>query len=214
MNYFGDAVRQLMEQRGLTGLQLAEAVGITPTSVSRIVNGQSRPRQVTLSRLMSCLCQTLAEQQALLRALSGLEALPEEQVVSDEENARQNEERVKRFLEVKTESILFRRSVAKAFDKAGIPYQLDYCKATYSTDFLVDTGNKRIAVECRFNVQRDFERAILTAKILRQQLGCDMVITVTPYDVSAIDKPTDDSQFITATPNEAVEILTKAIQGQ
>lgn len=202
MNYFGEAVRNLMEQRGVSGQQLAEAVGITPTSVSRILNGQSRPRQVTLTRLMESLCDGKSEQQALLRAYSGLEALPEEQALSDEQNARLNEERVKRFLEVKTQSILFKRSVARELDKAGIEYQMDYCKGTVSTDFLVKAGGKRIALECRFNVQRDFERAVITAKLLREALDCNKVITVVPFDLS--DNEQLPSGFTVVTPGELV----------
>lgn len=39
MNFFGDALRALMETKKVSGLKLAEAIGISPTSVSRILNG-------------------------------------------------------------------------------------------------------------------------------------------------------------------------------
>ncbi len=208
MSSFGDSLRALMESKKVSGLKLAEDVGISPTSVSRILNGQSRPRQVTLSRIIKALCQDRSEEQALLRAYSGLDTLPEEQAVNDERNAQAEEERVKRFLEVKTQSILFKRSVARELDKAGIAYDQDYCKGAVSTDFLIERGGQRIALECRFNVQRDFERAVLTAKVLREALGCDSVITVTPFDVS--DTVPAGSDFVSATPGEAVELLRKA----
>lgn len=209
MNAFGDALRALMESKKVSGLKLAEDIGISPTSVSRILNGQSRPRQVTLSRIMKALCQDRSEEQALLRAYSGLDTLPEEQAVNDERNAQVEEERVKRFLEVKTQSILFKRSVARELDKAGIAYVQDYCKGAVSTDFLIERNSRRIALECRFNVQRDFERAILSAKVLREELRCDTVITVTPFDVS--DTVPTGSDFVSATPGEAVELLRKAV---
>lgn len=208
MNSFGDALRALMESKKVSGLKLAEDIGISPTSVSRILNGQSRPRQVTLSRITKALCQDRSEEQALLRAYSGLEALPEEQAVNDERNAQAEEERVRRFLEVKTQSILFKRSVARELDKAGVEYVQDYCKGAVSTDFLIERGGKRIALECRFNVQRDFERAVLTARVLREDLRCDSVITVTPFDMS--DAVPAGSDFVSATPGEAVELLRKA----
>lgn len=207
MSRFGDTLRQLMEAKNVSGVQLAEDIGITPTSVSRILNGQSRPRQVTLSRIMARLCQSAGEQQALLRAFSGLETLPSEESNPDERNAQAEEERVKRFLEVKTQSILFKRSVARELDKAGIAYVQDYCRGAVSTDFLIERGGKRIALECRFNVQRDFERAILSARVIREELGCDSVITVTPFDVS--DTVPAESDFVSATPGEAVELLRK-----
>jgi len=209
MNSFGDALRALMESKKVSGLKLAEDIGISPTSVSRILNGQSRPRQVTLSRIMKALCQDRSEEQALLRAYSGLDTLPEELAVNDERNAQAEEERVKRFLEVKTQSILFKRSMARELDKAGIAYAQDYCKGAVSTDFLIERGGKRIALECRFNVQRDFERAVLTAKVIREELGCELVITVTPFDIS--DTVQAGSDFTTATPGEAVELLRKAM---
>lgn len=111
--------------------------------------------------------------------------------------------------ECKTQSIQFKRSVARELDKVGLAYQQDYCEGIYSTDFLIEQGGKRIALECRFNVQRDFERAILSAKVIREELRCDTVITVTPFDVS--DTVPAGSDFLTATPGEAVELLRKAM---
>lgn len=205
MNHFGDALRQLMEAKKVSGLKLAEDIGISTTSVSRILNGQSRPRQVTLSRIMKALCQDRSEEQALLRAYSGLDTLPEEQAVNDERNAQANEERVRRFLEVKTQSILFKRSVARELDKAGIEYLQDHCKGPFSTDFLIQRGGKRIAVECKFNVQRDLERAAITAKVLEKELNCDLVVTVVPFDIS--EATPENQDFLTATPSQAIERL-------
>lgn len=182
MNFFGDALRQLMDAKDVSGLKLAEDIGITPTSVSRILNGQSRPRQVTLSRIMKALCQDRSEEQALLRAYSGLDTLPEEQAVNDERNAQAEEERVRRFLEVKTQSILFKRSVARELDKERIEYVQDYCKGPVSTDFLIERDGKRIALECKFNVLRDIERTALTASFLEKELVCDEVLTVVPFE--------------------------------
>ena len=198
-----------MESKKVSGLKLAEDIGISPTSVSRILTGQSRPRQVTLSRIMKALCQDRSEEQALLRAYSGLDTLPEEQAINDERNAQAEEERVKRFLEVKTQSILFKRSVARELDKAGVAYVQDYCKGPVSTDFLIERDGRRIALECRFNVQRDFDRAVLTAKLLQEELVCDSVITVTPFDVS--DTIPAGSDFVSATPGETLELMRKAM---
>lgn len=182
MNAFGDALRALMESKKVSGLKLAEAIGISPTSVSRILNGQSRPRQVTLSRIMKALCQDRSEEQALLRAYSGLDTLPEEQAVNDERNAQAEEERVRRFLEVKTQSILFKRSVARELDKVGIAYVQDYCKGAVSTDFLIERKGLRIVLECKYNVLRDIERTALTASFLKRELSCHKVLIVVPFE--------------------------------
>jgi len=209
MNTFGDALRKLMDDKEVTGLQLAADIGITPTSVSRILTGKSRPRQVTFTRIMKCLCESRAEEQELIRAYSGLEALPEETAHADTRNAEEDEARVKRFLDVKTQSILFKRSVGRELAKAGIEFTADYCKGAISTDFLIEANGQRIALECRFNVHRDLERAVITAKVLREALGCNTVITVTPFDIS--DTAPKESGFVTATPSEAIERLQKSM---
>jgi len=207
MNTFGDALRLLMEVKGVSGIKLAEDIGITPTSVSRILTGQSHPRQVTFTRIMKPLCESRADEQALIRAYSGLEALPEETAHADTRNAEEDEARVKRFLEVKTQSILFKRSVGRELQKAGIEFVADYCKGAASTDLLVEANGQRIALECRFNVHRDLERAVITAKVLREALGCDTVITVTPFDIA--EGAPEAGDFLTATPSEVIDLLRK-----
>ena len=207
MSLFGNSLRELMDAKDVSGLKLAEDIGITPTSVSRILTGQSRPRQVTFTRILKRLCESKAEEQELIRAYSGLEALPEEAALADARNAEEDEARVKRFLEVKTQSILFKRSVGRELAKAGIEFTADYCKGAISTDFLIETNGKRIALVCRFNVQRDLERAVITAKVLREALGCDTVITVTPFDIS--EGAPEAGDFLMATPSEVIDLLRK-----
>ena len=104
MKRFGDTLRHLMELKGVTGVQLSAETGLTTTSISRLLNGQTRPRQVTLTRLMKYLCETKAEEQSLLRAYSGLETLPEEAVLDDEKNAQEERARALRYLEMKSHS--------------------------------------------------------------------------------------------------------------
>lgn len=44
MKKFGDALHQLMELKGVIGVQLSAETGLTITSFSRLLNGQSGPR--------------------------------------------------------------------------------------------------------------------------------------------------------------------------
>lgn len=67
-------VRQLMERKGVTGVQLAQDMGITATSVSRLLNGVSKPRQLSLTRIMQRLCATPQEEQRILSAFAGTKA--------------------------------------------------------------------------------------------------------------------------------------------
>lgn len=171
-----------MERRNVSGVQLASDTGLTPASISRILNGASRPRQVTLSRLMKRLCETRDEEQSILRAYSSmLEALPEESIIDDEENERAQIARCERFLEIKTQSISFKNSVARELAKAEIEAKQDYCEGLVSTDFLIEDGSIRIALECKFNVHRDFDKTRITAELIAEKLRCQVVVVVVPF---------------------------------
>lgn len=99
--------------------------------------------------------------------------------------------------------------MARELDKAVIEYKQDYCEGIYSTDFLIERDGKRIALECKCNVGRNFEKTVAIAELLREKLGCDSVITVTLFNVS--DTVPAGSDFVLATPGEVVELLRKAM---
>jgi transcriptional regulator with XRE-family HTH domain len=186
MKRFGDTLRHLMELKGVTGVQLSAETGLTTTSISRLLNGQTRPRQVTLTRLMKYLCETKAEEQSLLRAYSGLETLPEESVLDDEKNAQEERSRALRYLEMKSQSIAFKRSVARELDKAGLSYKQDYAEGVFVSDFLIEQDSKRVALECKFNVHRDFEKTGTIAELLKENLKIDSVLIVVPYAMNSV----------------------------
>lgn len=182
-NLLGDALRTLMERREITGQTLAERIDVSPTSISRILNGVSRPRQGTLSKLISALCTSPEEQQLILSGYSGLpDAVDEEPSITASENGISATEldRVARYLELKTLSIDFRESVARTLSEAGIAFESYARSGSVVTDFLV-TGSSRVAIECKFNVNRDWEREACTAHLLLQHLPCDEVLIVVPY---------------------------------
>lgn len=202
-----------MERRELTGSQLAEDIGLSAASVSRIVTGQSRPRQVTLSRLMKRLCTSKEEEQMLIAAYESKDAegLPLAPLVSEAANAQAEEERVERFLEVKTQSILFKRSVARQLELAKHIYSADFCRGSASTDFLVNIGSRKIALECKSNVHRDISKTVTTAKILRAKLGCSEVICVVPFGREEIEEESAEIRFVNLSElNEALQSITYA----
>jgi len=171
-----------MEARSVSGLALAEAVGITPASISRILNGAARPRQGTLSKLMAALCRSGDDEQLLLRAYSGLPDAVVEEPAFDYDSGLTHAEldRVARYLELKALSIDFRESVARSLREAAIPFESYARQRGVVTDFLI-SGTATIALECKFNVNRDWEREVGTAQLLRRQLPCDHVMVVVPY---------------------------------
>ena len=141
-----------------------------------------RPRQNTFTRMCQALCKTKDEERRLVAAFAGTELLDEEpdQALpsADKEILRL---RAEQFLERKTQSIQFKRSVARELGKAGIEYQQDYCENIYSTDFLIQKGGERICLECKSNIGRDMEKALETARLAGAALGASTIYLVVPY---------------------------------
>ena len=184
MNALGEAIRTLMSRRGLTGAQLGEEIGLSATSVSRIIQGHSKPKQVTLTRLMKRLCTSPEDEQVILRAFTGIAAPPAEEpvIAEDPRNSTEERERVERWLEARTQAITFKNAVGRELDKAGIIYRRDACDGVASADFLIEAAGKRLAIECKFNVSRDFDKTVGIARLLRALMRCDYVIIAVPFE--------------------------------
>jgi len=192
-----------MSRRQLTGAQLGQDIGLSATSVSRIVQGHSKPKQVTLSRLMKRLCVGPEDEQLILRAFTGV-AVPavEEPVSDDPKNTAAERERVERWLEARTQAITFKDAVARELDKAGISYRRDVCDGIASADFLIERDGKRLAIECKFNVSRDFDKTVGIARLLRALMRCDYVIIAVPFE--------GDFASLAQTDAPVIQVLTVA----
>lgn len=190
MNRLAETLRDLMDRHKMTGARLAEAIGISATSVSQILTGKTRPRQVTLSRMMRVLCESPEDEQVLLSVYEAQRntKLPVSSVLDEGANAATEEERVRRFLEMKVQAVAFRNKVAGTLDKIPIPYQSDFTKGSIITDFMIEAGGQRIALECRANVQRDREKSLVSARIIRDELKSDQVLIVVPELDDALTK--------------------------
>lgn len=183
MRTFGDVVRLLMERRELTGNRLAADIGLSATSVSKIVTGASKPKQVTLSRLMKRLCTNSEEEQMVIRAFTGYEeALPDEPEKLPRPVPEDEIERVTRYLEVKSMSVAFESDVEAIIKKTGIAYQKDYRVDPFICDFMLSIRGRRVAIDCKYNVNRDWDRTYATVKLLRDHLPCEEVIIAIPYE--------------------------------
>ena len=195
-----------MGRRKLTGARLAEDIGLSATSVSRIITGHSKPKQVTLTRLMKRLCTSPDDEQLLLRAFTGLKGpVAEESLTDDPRNVIEERERVERWLEARTHAITFKQAVARELDKAGITYRQDVCDGIASADFLVEHGSTRIAIECKFNVSRDFDKTLGIARLLCELLRCDWVFVVVPFNGAV------STDSVTRSPNIKIGVIGDAI---
>ncbi len=172
-----------MSRRGLTGAQLGEEIGLSATSVSRIIQGHAKPKQVTLSRLMKRLCVTSEDEQLILRAFTGV-AVPtaEEPVSDDPQNAAEERERVERWLEARTQAITFKDAIARELERSGLRYRRDPCEGIASTDFIIEVDSRIIALEAKFNVGRDFDKTVGVARLVREFFRCKAVIIVVPFE--------------------------------
>lgn len=180
-NILGDTIRALLKERGMKAFELGEEIGLSPTSVSKIINGASRPRQNTFTRMCKALCQNKDDELRLVSAFAGTELLEEEPYQAlPSSNKEILRLRTEQFMERKTQSIQFKRSVARELDKLGLSYKQDYCEGIYSTDFLIEKDGKRIALECKANIDRDIEKTVAQADMVMSKLGFTTFV-VAPY---------------------------------
>ena len=180
---FGEVVRVLMARRGTNGKQLAADIGISPTSVSKIVTGQSKPRQITLTRLMKRLCTNPDEEQMVIRAFTGLlDVVPDEPEKSERPIPEDELERVIRYLELKSMSVAFRKDVEALIQESKLNYQTDFRVDSFICDFLVQLRGRKVAIDCKYNVNRDWDRTYATVKLFREHLPCDEVVIAIPHE--------------------------------
>lgn len=181
MNLFGNTVKFLLGQRGLTAKELAERVNLSPTSLSKIVKGVSRPRQANLTRIIQELCVTPEEEQQLLSAFAHVEEELSEETgqLSAERFQSIEEDRVRRYLQVKSQSIAFRERVAEILRQSGQPFQGPHQNEDIICDFFL-LSTPGTAIECKANPYRDWDRTLTSASLFRTELPCERVLVIVP----------------------------------
>jgi transcriptional regulator with XRE-family HTH domain len=112
VNDLGIVIKKLIRSQGLTGQEVASKIGITPPNLSQIINGHAKPRQGTFTNLCKVLGNDKKDEKLLVDAfLRVKEGAPEADPIDPEAYQRAEIERAERFLEVKSQSIAFKRSV-------------------------------------------------------------------------------------------------------
>lgn len=189
MQLFGNTIKFLISQRGLTSKEFAERINLSPTSLSKIVNGLTKPRQANLTRIIEELCETPEEEQQLLSAYAQIEeALAEETgQVSEDRFQKMEEDRVRRYLQAKSRSIAFREEVEATLVKAGLHFQGPHQNEDIVCDFFLP-GPPRIAMECKANSKRDWDRTITSIRFFLKHLPCHRVIVTLDNDGTISDR--------------------------
>jgi len=182
VNELGLIIKQLQRKHDISGQELSRQIGIAASSLSQIVNGHAKPRQGTFTKICQVLGTSPDDEKKLVDAFVHLsDNTPETIVIHTAEYEQAEIERAERFLEIKTQSIAFKKSIARELEKAGLNYSADYSEGIYVTDFLVEHQGRRLALECKFNTQRDFEKTVRIAGLLLKNLKCDQALIVCPY---------------------------------
>lgn len=179
----GEILRDMVNQRGLRQKALAAKISITEASLSNILNGKARPRQLTLTRLIDQLQPAPDELQRLLATYDHAEMLElPERPASPEQPIPQDEmERVKRYMEIKSMSVTFQDDVEKELDRTGLFFERSHRQENIICDFLLP-GPPRIAVDCKYNLNRDWDRTVTSVKLLKEHLDLEIVLIVVPYE--------------------------------
>ncbi len=148
-----------------------------------ILNAKARPRQITITRLMQQLNCSPDEQQAIVAAYDHAEdvELPLKPTAPERPIPEDEMERVRRYMEVKSMSVAFEQAVEKVLRDSGVTYEHPYRRDPYICDFYLP-GLPSIAIDCKFNVNRDWDRTLATVRLLKEQMGCDQVLIVVPYE--------------------------------
>jgi len=183
MKLFGNTMKFLLAQRGLTSKEFADRINLSPTSLSKIVNGLTKPRQANLTRIIQELCETPEEEQQLLSAYAQIEEQLAEETgqVNEERFQRIEEDRVRRYLQVKSRSIAFREEISGILHESGRPFQGPQQTNDIICDFFLP-GPPRIAIECKANPNRDWDRTITSIRLFLEDLPADSVVIVVPKD--------------------------------
>ena len=213
----GGILREMVDRRGLRQKALAAKISITEASLSNILNGKARPRQLTLSRLIKQLEATPSEQQRLLAAYDHAEIaqLPERPALLEQPIPQDEIERVTRYMEMKSMSVTFQDDVNKALDAIGVDFERSHRQENIICDFLLP-GPPRIAVDCKYNINRDWDRSVASIWLLKEHLGVEVVLIVVPYENDTTQAEADrishhGGKIVSVTNLKAqIEILLKA----
>lgn len=206
MNTLGSTIKTLLSKHGITAKELAQRVNLSETSLSKIVQGITKPRQANFTRIIEELCKSQGEEQELITAYALIEQeIADEQPQLDPETyQRIEEERVRSYLKAKARSIAFREQVATTLTASGIPFDSPYSNADLICDFLI-CGPPHIAIECNANPARDWDRAVTSARLLLKELPCDHVIVVVPEITDALSNA--EALFRTVKLSELIAAL-------
>lgn len=187
MSPLEEALKNLINRRGLSQTDIAKATGLSATAISNIMRGVSVPRRTTMSRLMDVLCRSDQDRNYLNAAYEGRSiAFPEEMNRNRDSCIRELVSKGTYYLETKAAAIDFRNRIERIIQGGDISFRRDPVfqigdMGMISVDFLLEADDVAIAVESKSNVSRDWGRSLGQCIVLRDILELTDIILCVPY---------------------------------
>lgn len=201
MSLFGEILRVQIERKNLTGQQFSTKIGLSQTSLSKILKGHTKPRHATLNRIIQNICDTREEERLLLNAYSGTSSdLSEERVAEPPMKYQVERESVENDMTMRTQAMSFKNALSRVLSENGFTFLRDYCEGNSSIDFLVETGRHRIALESKSNTSRGLERSIQLARKFQVNIQPTVTMLVVPYIDHLVEATTEN-------PKSTIEIV-------
>lgn len=197
----GNILRRIMKERKITGEQICRHTGMSSSSISRILNGVTRPQVRTLNKIGTFLKVTPDEEAEILHAYLG-GYLPNVRAVSQQSGttrmpgASQSAEsiwaekaQIVATMEERAVHADFRKQVEK--ELKGHEYERDFVQNGVLTDFMVTFPDGfRLAIESKADIHRKLSHTYGFTEMILGQLGPNLVYIVIPFE-SQIQRPAD-----------------------
>lgn len=197
----GLRLKELLSERRLTGQWLAEQVGVSAPSISKILSGRSRPRMGTFNKIAHAIARSPAEEQELIEAyhglIQGLSPMDRKESYHRQisEDAWAAKQQIVKVMENRAYQADFRASVESVLQSLKVEYKRDYAENGVATDFLVSVEDETIAIECRPQIHRQLAQTFGFAYLVSERLGPAKVFIVTAFDAN-ITRPEDMPESI------------------
>ena len=125
----------------------------------------------------------------VIRAFTGLlDVMTDESEKASRPILQDELERVTRYLEVRSMLVAFKNDVEAVIKASNLKYETDFCADPFICDFMLKLGERKVALDCKYNVNRDWDRTYATVKLLLENMPCDEVIIVIPYENELVRK--------------------------
>lgn len=193
-NRLGSALRTLMSARGYNGKTLAPEIGISETSLSKILKGHTQPRKQTFKKLRKKLSETDTEREYLtltyehpLAASLTLDGFPKDR------KKQVAHTRIRLEYAERARLVQLKQDVRKILQASEIPFNIDYIFGDCVADFQFELNfhdldrelgievpmERRFVLICKSDPDLKHDREL--SWFLQDSLLADEVVFIVPH---------------------------------